>query len=117
MKYAFMAAHESEFSVKTMCRILGVQRSGFYAWKQRRPSRREQANQELLVRIREAFELGRNTYGSVRIQKHFLQAGQVYFRHRVARLIKKAHLVPVKAAHWHPQTTRQQPGFHGCSTD
>jgi transposase InsO family protein len=110
MKYAFMAAHESEFSVKRMCRVLGVQRSGFYAWKQRPPSRREQANQELLEKIREAFEFSRHTYGSVRIQKHFLHAGQAYSRHRVARLMKKAHLVPVKAAHWHPQTTRQQPG-------
>ena len=110
MKYAFMTAHEQDFSVKAMCHVLGVQRSGYYAWKQRPLSVREQANQALLEKIREAFALSRSTYGSVRIQKHFLQAGQVYSRHRVARLMKKAHLVPVKAAHWHPQTTRQQPG-------
>jgi len=110
MKYAFMTAHEQDFSVKAMCHVLGVQRSGYYAWKQRPLSVREQANQALLEKIREAFALSRRTYGSVRIQKHFLQAGQVYSRHRVARLMKKAHLVPVKAAHWHPQTTRQQPG-------
>jgi transposase InsO family protein len=110
MKYAFMTAHEQDFSVKAMCHVLGVQRSGYYAWKKRPLSGREQANQALLEKIREAFALSRSTYGSVRIQKHFLQAGQVYSRHRVARLMKKAHLVPVKAAHWHPQTTRQQPG-------
>jgi len=105
-----MTAHEQDFSVKAMCHVLGVQRSGYYAWKQRPLSVREQANQALLEKIREAFVLSRSTYGSVRIQKHFLHAGQVYSRHRVARLMKKAHLVPVKAAHWHPQTTRQQPG-------
>ena len=105
-----MTAHEQDFSVKAMCHVLGVQRSGYYAWKQRPLSVREQANQALLEKIREAFALSRSTYGSVRIQKHFLHAGQVYSRHRVARLMKKAHLVPVKAAHWHPQTTRQQPG-------
>lgn len=110
MKYSFMTAHEQDFSVQAMCHVLGVQRSGYYAWKQRPLSGREQANQALLEKIREAFALSRSTYGSVRIQKHFLQAGQVYSRHRVARLMKKAHLVPVKAAHWHPQTTRQQPG-------
>jgi transposase InsO family protein len=110
MKYAFMTAQEQDFSVKAMCHVLGVQRSGYYAWKKRPLSGREQANQALLEKIREAFALSRSTYGSVRIQKHFLQAGQVYSRHRVARLMKKAHLVPVKAAHWHPQTTRQQPG-------
>ena len=105
-----MTAHEQDFSVKAMCHVLGVQRSGYYVWKQRPLSVREQANQALLEKIREAFALSRSTYGSVRIQKHFLHAGQVYSRHRVARLMKKAHLVPVKAAHWHPQTTRQQPG-------
>lgn len=110
MKYAFMTAHEQDFSVKAMCRVLGVQRSGYYAWKKRPMSVREQANQALLEKIQEAFALSRSTYGSVRIQRHFLNAGQVYSRHRVARLMKKAHLTPVKAAHWHPQTTRQQPG-------
>lgn len=110
MKYAFMTAHEQDFSVKAMCHVLGVQRSGYYAWKKRPLSVRERANQALLEKIREAFALSRSTYGSVRIQKHFLHAGQVYSRHRVARLMKKAHLVPLKAAHWHPQTTRQQPG-------
>lgn len=110
MKYAFMTAHEQDFSVKAMCRVLGVQRSGYYAWKKRPMSVREQANQALLEKIQEAFALSRSTYGSVRIQRHFLNAGQVYSRHRVARLMKKTHLTPVKAAHWHPQTTRQQPG-------
>ena len=56
MKYAFMAAHENEFSVKAMCRVLGLQRSGYYAWKQRPPSRREQANRELLEKILHTVE-------------------------------------------------------------
>ena len=34
MKYAFMAAHEQEFSLKRMCKVLGVSRSGYYAWKE-----------------------------------------------------------------------------------
>lgn len=68
MKYAFMAAHEHEFTVKRMCQALRVQRSGYYAWKRRPVSAREQANTELLGKIREAFERSRNTYGSLRIR-------------------------------------------------
>ena len=59
MKYAFIAAHEKEFSIERMCRVLGVRRSGYYAWRKRRPSAREQANAELLAKIREAFAKNR----------------------------------------------------------
>jgi putative transposase len=110
MKYAFMAAHESEFTVKGMCQMLGVQRSGYYAWKRRPPSGRERANQELLAKIREAFEISRHTYGSLRIQHYWLRQGHAFSRHRIGRLMKKAQLVPLKVAKWCPRTTQQRLG-------
>lgn len=110
MKYAYMAAHEGEFSVKAMCHVLGVQRSGYYAWKRRPPSAREQASQELLAKIREAFEISRHTYGSLRIQQYWLRKGHSFSRHRIGRLMKRAQLIPLKAAKWHPQTTQQRLG-------
>ena len=110
MKYAFMAAHENQFSVKAMCHVLGVPRSGYYAWKRRPPSAREQENRELLEKIREAFEVSRHTYGSLRIRHYWLRKGYAYSRHRIGRLMKKAQLIPLKAAKWHPQTTQQRLG-------
>ena len=35
--FAFIAAKKAEHSVKTMCRVLGVSRSGYHAWQARRP--------------------------------------------------------------------------------
>jgi putative transposase len=35
MKFAFIAAKEVAFPVVTMCRMLDVSRSGYYAWKAR----------------------------------------------------------------------------------
>ena len=32
MKYAFIRAHQTEFGVRAMCRVLRVHFSGFYAW-------------------------------------------------------------------------------------
>lgn len=103
-----MAAHEKEYSVKRMCKVLGVQRSGYYAWKQRPTSSREKANAELLEKVREAFEISRKTYGSLRIRHYWLRRGYDFSRYRVARMIKKANLVPRKAAKWQPQTTKQR---------
>jgi len=110
MKYQFIAAHEEEFAVTRMCQVLKVQRSGYYAWKERPVSPREQANIELLAKIREAFELSRSTYGSVRIRQYWLRKGDGFSRHRIGRLMKKARLIPLKAAKWHPQTTQQRLG-------
>jgi len=93
-----------------MCHALGVQRSGYYAWKRRPISVRDQANADLLEKIKEAFAHSKNTYGSVRIRQYWLRRGYGFSRHRVARLMKKAQLIPIKAAKWHPQTTKQRMG-------
>jgi transposase InsO family protein len=110
MKYAFMATHEPVFSVKRMCHALGVRRSGYYAWKRRPKSLREMANLALMVKIREAFAISRNTYGSQRIRAYWLRKGYAFSRFRIGRLMKKANLVPLKAVKWHPQTTQQRLG-------
>jgi putative transposase len=110
MKYAFMAAHEQEFSLKRMCRVLRVSRSGYYTWKQRPPSSRELANMELLAQIRAAYQLSRKTYGSPRIHAYLRRKGVFCGRNRVARLMKLHRIAARKAHKWHPMTTRQFPG-------
>ncbi len=39
MKYTFIAAHEGQFQTRRMCRVVGVGRSGNYAWRKRKPMR------------------------------------------------------------------------------
>ena len=110
MKYTFMAAYEQEFSVKRMCDVLGVKRSGYYAWKKRPLSPRAKANEDLLEQIREAFEVCRKVYGSPRIWRYLVRKGRSCGRHRVARLMRQAHLVAKRAYRRHPQTTQPYPG-------
>ena len=59
-----MRVHQAVYPVQTMCRVLEVSRSGYYAWRKREPSVRAQADAALTARIREVREDSRKTYGS-----------------------------------------------------
>jgi putative transposase len=109
MRYEFIAAHEGEHRVVHLCRVLGVGRSGYYAWRTRPPSRRAQANQALGAQIRQVYQDSRQTYGSPRIRAALQQAGTQCSRKRVARLMQAAGLVGRKRAKRHPTTTQSDP--------
>ncbi len=76
----------------TLCRLLGVSRSGYYAWRTRPPSVRTQANQELMRHIKEVHEESRGTYGAPRIWAELRDRGVICSRKRVARLLRLAGL-------------------------
>ena len=75
-----------------MCRLLGVSASGFYEWLDRPPSARAVADARLLVRIRESYVLSYHTYGSPRIWKDLVEAGESCGENRVARLMREANI-------------------------
>lgn len=50
-----------------MCRVLKVSRSGYYAWRNRPPSRRAIENEQLLEVIKTIHERSYGTYGSPRV--------------------------------------------------
>jgi putative transposase len=110
MKHTFMGAHVGEYQVKRMCRVLGVARSGYYAWRRRSPSWREQANQALMALIRAEHRASRQTYGSPRIQVALRRKGVACGRHRVAHLMRQAGLCARPRRKGHPVTTQRQPG-------
>ena len=62
-----MEERTAEFPVAALCAVLEVSRSGYYKWRERRPSRRAQANSLLLEQIRQAHLESRRAYGSPRI--------------------------------------------------
>ena len=90
-----MSEHRAEHRIAMMSRLLGVSPSGYYAWKQREPSARAQANERLLGRIREHHVNSDGNYGSIRILKDLHAEGLVVGHNRVARLMRKAGLVGV----------------------
>lgn len=73
-----------------MCEVLGVSTSGYYDWRDRKPSQRQQENQRLTLKIRCFHQASRETYGSPRIHQDLLDNGESLSRQRVARLMRQA---------------------------
>jgi putative transposase len=89
--FGFIAAKRTEHSVKTMCRVLEVSRSGFHAWAKRAPSRRALKDARLTERIRQIHAEHRRVYGSPRIHAELAMAdGERVGRKRVERLMRQA---------------------------
>ncbi len=75
--------------MRVMCRLYGVSPSGYYAWKGRPPSRREQGDAQLLEQIGQVFEESRSTYGSPRVHHALTHEGKTVGRRRVERLMRE----------------------------
>src|SRR3954451_15743683 len=77
--------------VAVACRLLGVSRSGYYDWKDRPISAREQDNELLLKQIKQIHADSRGSYGSPRVHAELaLGLGLVVNEKRVARLMRQA---------------------------
>lgn len=106
-----MRAHQDEHAISKMCQVLKVGRSGYYAWRKRKPKARAQANRMLTEEIRRIHLKSRRTYGSPRVHAALLREEIVCGRNRVARLMRRAGLVGRRPKRRYPRTTQRQPGL------
>lgn len=96
----------ADYTVKRLCRVLEVSRSGYYAWRSRPLSPRAVENRELLGEIRRIHAESRGTYGSPRVHGQLQRRGIAAGRHRVARLMAREGLV---GAHSRKKWKRRRP--------
>ena len=80
--------NEMYFTVGVMCRLIWVSRSGYYSWKSRPLSDRDQENQRLLIDIKRVFDEDKGRPGSPRISVRLQDEGKPASRHRVAKLMR-----------------------------
>ena len=83
-----MSAHQAHHGVAMQCEVLGVSRSGFYAWKDRPLSRRAREDVEIAQMIRTIHAVSRGTYGAPRVHAELAADGVRVGKKRVARLMK-----------------------------
>ncbi len=89
MKYRFMSRYGSGFTVRKMCRVLGVDRSGYYAYLRRGLSRRHEENERLVRKIQEIWRWSRGVYGYPRITAELRSRGLRHGKNRIARLMRE----------------------------
>jgi putative transposase len=113
-RFAFVDAQKAFHDVRMLCRLLGVSRSGYYAWAGRRaegraPSARAVADSVLAEQIAGIHAASRGTYGAPRVHAELAEGGVHVGRKRVARLMRGAGLVGVSRRRWRTGCTRRDP--------
>eukprot|EP01035_Chromulina_nebulosa_P025655 gene25655-33502_t len=106
VKYAFVAEHRRQFSVRTMCRCLRVHPSGFYAWLKMPLCKRGHEDSRQTDLLRRAWDESGKVYGYRKLHDDLLDQGETCCPNRVARLTR---LAGIKAQIGY----RRRPGSYG----
>jgi putative transposase len=93
--FRFVDREKAHHAVVTLCRVLGVSPSGYWAWLRRPLGKRATTDGALLERIRGIHAASRATYGAPRVHAALRADGWHIGRKRVARLMREARLVGV----------------------
>ena len=107
-----MDAQKATTTVTRMARLLGVSRSGFYAWAAREaagPSPAQTRREALTVKIAEFYAASQNTYGCPRILADLREAGERVSRKTVAKTMAAAGIVGISPRKFTPLTTLAGP--------
>jgi putative transposase len=108
--FSFIAAEKTNYPVAVMCRLFGVNRTGFHNWERRAPSDRALQDAWLTEKIKQIHDASRGVYGP-RIHAELRLAHDIRVgRKRVARLMKAAGISGVRPRkRW--KTTIRIPGI------
>ena len=90
MRYALIKGHHQQFNVRSMCSMLTVHPSGFYAWLKRPFSKRALENKRQTDLLKEAWEDSGKVYGYRKLHDDLSDQGEACCPNRVARLTRMA---------------------------
>jgi transposase InsO family protein len=100
-------ANQADVAVHTMCRVLKVSASGYYAWHERPPCQRALDDAVLTERIRAIHAESDATDGMPRVREELIEQGTRISRKRIARLMRRAGLHGVSRRRGFVVTTRR----------
>jgi putative transposase len=89
VKYRFIDEHRSQWPVRLMCQVLRVSPGGFYTWRDRPASARQQRREVLTREIEAIHQEFKERYGSPRIHEELQARGQRCCVNTVAKLMRQ----------------------------
>jgi putative transposase len=90
MRYRFIQGHRQEFPTRLMCRVLGVATGGYYEWRRRPPSARQERGEALAAEIKVIHQEVKARYGSPRVHAELVARGHSCCVNTVAKLMRRA---------------------------
>ena len=99
-----MHAEKSDFTIVRMARLLGVSRSGYYAWTKRGPSARAVRRERIEAKIAWFHGESDEVSGTPRILADLREDGEIISRKTVAKTMRKLGLRGVCPKRWKATT-------------
>ena len=106
MKFRFIREHLSDsFPLQATCEVLGVSRSGYYAWRDRPDGARAERRRELAEKVRAVHEANRRVYGSPRVCAALRAGGERVSENTVAKVMRDHGIRARPKRRFVPRTT------------
>ncbi|EMM6761633.1 IS3 family transposase [Pluralibacter gergoviae] len=109
MKYVFIEKHQAEFSIKAMCRVLQVARSGWYAWRRRCRviNARKRFRDDCDSVVHDAFLQAKQRYGAPRLAEVLREQGLTYNMKTIASSLRRQGLRAKASRRFSPVSYRE----------
>jgi transposase InsO family protein len=106
VKFAFIQAELADaYPVDAACEVLGVSRTGYYAWRDRPASAAATRREELAAKVRAVHEANRRVYGSPRVHAALVASGEVVCENTVAKVMRERQIRARTSRKFVPRTT------------
>jgi putative transposase len=90
MRFQFIDDNRGRWPTRLMCRVLDVSPGGYYQWRRRPPSARQERGEALVAEIKAIHQEVKARYGSPRVHAELVARGRSCCVNTVAKLMSQA---------------------------
>tara|TARA_R110002073_G_scaffold276337_2_gene440193 strand:+ start:966 stop:1850 length:885 start_codon:yes stop_codon:yes gene_type:complete len=92
VKYAFIESCRGDYPIKLMCRVLGLSRPGYYAWRTREPSEQAKRRESIGERLEALYYAFKRRYGARRLTEELNEEGIACSENYIAEIMRERGL-------------------------